>query len=91
MTPRIEKMTSHEKIAPFTNFVQTLLSEEEVKEVVQAIGYHDKGKKSPMAHINELSPSRSPNGCSNSGKFPNPLVPPACKVMSDDISFPPFI
>lgn len=36
--PRIEKVTSHEKIAPFTNFVQMLFSEEEVKEVVQAIG-----------------------------------------------------
>ncbi|MFI2859371.1 IS4 family transposase, partial [Paenibacillus sp. JSM ZJ436] len=33
------------KITPFTNLVQTLLSEEEVKEVAQAIGYHDKGKK----------------------------------------------
>jgi hypothetical protein len=39
-------------------------------------------------HMNELSPSSSPNGCSNSGEFPNPLVPPACKVMSDNISFP---
>jgi hypothetical protein len=33
------------KITPFTNFVQTLLTEKEVKEVVQAIGYHDKGRK----------------------------------------------
>lgn len=33
------------KITPFTNIVQTLLTEEEVKEVVQMIGYHDKGKK----------------------------------------------
>nr|WP_232229174.1 IS4 family transposase [Paenibacillus zanthoxyli] len=33
------------KITPFTNIVQTLLSEEEVQSVVQSVGYHDKGKK----------------------------------------------
>lgn len=33
------------KITAFTNAVQMLLSEDEVKEVVQAIGYHDKGRK----------------------------------------------
>ncbi|NMI06191.1 IS4 family transposase [Paenibacillus sp. SZ31] len=33
------------KITPFMNIVQTLLSEEEVEAVVQAVGYHDKGKK----------------------------------------------
>jgi hypothetical protein len=33
------------KITPFTNIMQSILSEEEVKSVVQAMGYHDKGKK----------------------------------------------
>ncbi|GIP33641.1 transposase [Paenibacillus sp. J2TS4] len=32
------------QITPFTNLVQTLLTEQEVKEVVKAIGYEDKGR-----------------------------------------------
>ncbi len=32
------------KITPFTNLVQMLLTEEEVKEVMQVIGYHDKAR-----------------------------------------------
>ncbi|MBO2946119.1 hypothetical protein JJQ72_19260 [Paenibacillus sp. F411] len=32
------------QVTPFTNLVQMLLTEEEVKEMVKVVGYEDKGR-----------------------------------------------